>query len=213
MSKNDMAVEAKRKIREARLVIVAEYYSKGHSYRKIREEVMKRLKIDQYSLRTVKRDIDTLLEEWRSERLDDTEDAVVLLLERNRQHYQEVREEWERSRKDRTKTDTKKKGKPVEGGKKSDDGSPSGKSEEATKIKTILTEEKRITELGEGDPRYMDLMIKLEDQRAKILGVYVEKHSLFGPNGEPLGSGSPLDLNKLTDEEKERLLQMARKIE
>ena len=62
----------------------------------------------------------------------------------------------------------------------------------------------------------MELMIKLEDQRAKVLGIYAPvKQILTGADGEPLipsGSGS-LDINKLTSEEREELLKLARKIE
>lgn len=110
MKQTDAALEAKRKLKESRLVIVAECYSKGLSYRAIRAEVMARLKLDTYSTRTVSNDVETLLKDWRKERAKETELATELLLERNRQHYQEAREEWERSRRDRVKTDTKKKG-------------------------------------------------------------------------------------------------------
>lgn len=211
MKQTDAALEARKKAKEARLVIVAECYSKGMSYRAIKAEVMSRLKITTYSTQTVSRDIDTLLKEWRKQRVDDTELATELLLERNRQHYQEVREEWERSREDRTKLDTKKKGIPVGFNAKPEEekaGSPG-------KIKTILHEEKRTTELGEGDPRYMELMIRLEDQRAKILGLYApESRVLTGANGEPLiPGGSGIDLTKLTEEDKAELLKLARKVE
>lgn len=207
-----LAYEKKRKIKEARLVIVAELYSKGKSFREIRSEVIRRLNLETYSLKTVHSDIESLLKEWREQRLDDTDQAATLFLERNRQHYLEAREEWERSRLDRFRTDTKKKGIPINGIPDSGDqgGGPAG-----SKIKTILKEEKRIQELGEGDPRYMELMLKCEEQRAKLLGLYApERRVLTGENGSPLVPGSSsIDLDKLTPEEKAELLKMARKIE
>lgn len=202
-----LAYEKKRKIKEARLVIVAELFSKGKNYREIRSEVIRRLNLETYSLKTVHDDIESLLKEWRTQRIDNTDKAVTLFLERNRQHYQESREEWERSRQDRFRTDTKKKGVPTSG----EPGTGSG----GDRILTVLREEKRIQELGEGDPRYMELMIKCEEQRAKLLGLYApERRVLTGENGSPLIPGSSnVDLNKLTPEEKAELLKMARKIE
>ena len=114
------AYESRRKQKEARLVIVSELYSKGKSFREIRSEVIRRLDLGSYSLKTVHDDIETLLKQWRSERLDKTDQAVTLFLERNRQHYEEARLEWDRSRKDRYRTDTKRKGVPIgkKGGKR-----------------------------------------------------------------------------------------------
>lgn len=195
-----LAYEKKRKIKEARLVIVAELYSKGKNYREIRSEVIRRLGLETYSLKTVHDDIESLLKEWRAQRIDDTDQAVTLFLERNRQHYQESREEWERSRQDRFRTDTKKKGVPTNGGSESGTGG-------GDKILTVLREEKRIQELGEGDPRYMELMIKCEEQRAKLLGLYApEKKELTGANGVPLSSNEGM-----TREEIEKELEKIRK--
>ena len=89
------AYESRRKQKEARLVIVSELYSKGKSFREIRSEVIRRLDLGSYSLKTVHDDIETLLKQWRSERLDKTDQAVTLFLERNRQHYEEARLEWD----------------------------------------------------------------------------------------------------------------------
>lgn len=215
MKQIDARLLAKRKAKEARLQIVAECYSKGLSYSAIRIEVMSRLQLETYSKATVMHDVETLLAQWRAERLPDTEAGVDLFLERNRQHYKEVREEWEKSREDRSKTETKRKGVPVGFNAGAHDDGDSDK-DPGRKMKTILKEEKNTTILGEGDPRYMELMIKLEDQRAKVLGIYAPvKQILTGADGEPLipsGSGS-LDINKLTSEERAELLKLARKIE
>lgn len=201
--------ESRRKQKEARLVIVAELYSKGKSFREIRTEVIRRLNLETYSLKTVHGDIETLLKEWRSERLENTDQAVTLFLERNRQHYEEARDEWDRSRKDRFRTDTKRKGVPI--GKKGEKGGTDNPAD----IITIMREEKKIQELGEGDPRYMELMLKCEEQRAKLLGLYAPEHRILtGENGSPLVPGSSdIDIDKLTPEEKAELLKLARKVE
>ena len=203
MKQIDARLLAKRKAKEARLQIVAECYSKGLSYSAIRIEVMSRLQLETYSKATVMHDVETLLAQWRAERLPDTEAGVDLFLERNRQHYKEVREEWEKSREDRSKTDTKRKGVPVGFNAGSHEDDPD--KDPGRKMKTIL----------KGDPRYMELMIKLEDQRAKVLGIYAPvKQILTGADGEPLiPGGSGIDLTKLTEEDKAELLKLARKVE
>jgi hypothetical protein len=205
MAKNEIIYESRRKGKEARLPIVAELYSKGKSYSKIREEVMARLGLSSYSKATVKKDIDTLLEEWRESRIKDIDLAQTLALERNRQHYEEVREEWERSKEDRTAKSVKRKGFPTKSGEDDEEG--------GSAIKTAFQERKVTTILGKGNPAYMDLMIRLEDQRAKILGLYApEKKEITGKDGDPLFAiVGDLDLAKLTTEEKEALLELARK--
>lgn len=214
MAKNEVIYESRRKQKEARLPIVAELYSRGFSYSKIREEVMRRLSLDTYSKATVKKDIEALLKEWRAARQTDMEDALELALERNRQHYNEVRDEWDRSKEDRTVTDTKRKGIPVKAEpKKIGFHTGADEGEEKTSIKTVSRETKTKTIAGEGDPAYMELMIRLEDQRAKLLGLYApERKEISGKDGEPLfTSFGDLDLSKLTEEEKAALLELARK--
>ena len=78
MKQIDARLLAKRKAKEARLQIVAECYSKGLSYSAIRIEVMSRLQLETYSKATVMHDVETLLAQWRAERLPDTEAGVDL---------------------------------------------------------------------------------------------------------------------------------------
>ena len=69
------AQEKKRnQVKLARLEIVSGLFKRGYSRRKIQSEVMKRLDLPTYSLQTVQRDIQTLLEEWRESRLEDTDE-------------------------------------------------------------------------------------------------------------------------------------------
>lgn len=206
MGRNEFIYESRRKSKAARLPIVAELYSRGKSYSKIREEVMRRLGLETYSKATVKKDVETLLEEWRESCLKDMEAAQALALERNRQHYEEAREEWDRSKEINYSTTTKKKGVPVKVGS-------AGEDPEGAKLRTAYQEKKTTQTGGKGEPAYMDLMIRLEDQRAKLLGLYSpERREVTGKDGEPLfASLGDLDLSKLSEEEKENLLELARK--
>ena len=72
----------RNQIKLARLEIVAEMYKRGNSLRKIQSEVMKRLELPSYSLATVHKDVNTLLQEWRENRVKDMDDIVTLELER-----------------------------------------------------------------------------------------------------------------------------------
>lgn len=241
MGKNNIIYESRRKAKEARLEVVAELYAKGKSYSKIRSEVMERLGLETYSKATVEKDVKTLLKEWREARLEDTDEAVTLLLERNRQHYEEVREEWERSREKTSLVSVKEKGLNLKR-KKDDDEEEQSKPKRKIGFETAssaapvedkvekpadpadpennqpefipITKETKTTDvLPEGDPRYMDLLIKLEDQRAKILGLYApERKEISGANGTALfPTIADLDLSKLSEQEKAELLELARK--
>ena len=70
------------KLKQARLEIVAGMYKRGYSLRKIQSEVVKRLELSSYSLATVHKDVQTLLDEWRENRIEDMDAALTLELER-----------------------------------------------------------------------------------------------------------------------------------
>ena len=107
--------KAKRK-REGRLVIVAELYKKGYSCRQISEEVKKRLDLASYSTSVVHRDIQVLLKEWRSGRLEDMDDAIQLELERIDDTVRELWGQWERSKEAQIEVYKSKRGRPAGGG-------------------------------------------------------------------------------------------------
>ena len=103
----------RKQIKLSRLEIAAELYKRGYSLRKIRDEVMKRLELGSYSLRTVYMDIQSLLKEWRENRLNDTDQAIQLELERIDDAVRELWAQWEKSKQDYTKTSSKRKGAPI----------------------------------------------------------------------------------------------------
>lgn len=154
----------------ARLEIVSTLYKRGYSYRKIKEEVMKRLDLKTYSLQTVKRDIQTLLDEWRESRLEDTDELVTLELARIDDTCRELWEQWEKSKTDYNKTQRKQK------------GSPSRDAETGqTSIRTYQTERTETEVISLGDPSYIAEIRKQLEERRKLLGLYApEKKELSG---------------------------------
>lgn len=205
MAKNDYIYESRRKQKEARLEIVAELYAKGKSYSMIREEVIARLGLKSYAKDTVARDVKTLLKEWREARLEDTEEAVTLFLERNRKHYEETWTAWEQSK---VKVKETKTTLPPVYSKEGVEATEPDPDKQAGDLTVTATE---VTDPGEW--RFMELLTKIEDQRAKILGLYApEKKEISGSDGEPLfPTFADLDLSKLSETEKAELLELARK--
>ena len=160
----------KNQVKLARLEIVSNLYKRGYSYRKIREEVMKRLDLSTYSLQTVKNDVQTLLEEWRESRLEDTDELVTLELARIDDTCRELWEQWEKSKTDYNKTQRKQK------------GSPSRDAETGqTSIRTYQTERTETEVICLGDPSYIAEIRKQLEERRKLLGLYApEKKEVSG---------------------------------
>ena len=160
----------KNQVKLARLEIVSNLYKRGYSYRKIREEVMKRLDLSTYSLQTVKNDVQTLLEEWRESRLEDTDELVTLELARIDDTCRELWEQWEKSKTDYNKTQRKQK------------DSPSRDAETGqTSIRTYQTERTETEVICLGDPSYIAEIRKQLEERRKLLGLYApEKKEVSG---------------------------------
>lgn len=89
--------------KQARLEIVAPLYKKGYNYPEIRREVMSRLELETYSTSTLHKDIQTLLQEWREERIDDTDQLLTVELLRIDTACKELWEQWEFSKHDKSK--------------------------------------------------------------------------------------------------------------
>ena len=154
----------------ARLEIVSTLYKRGYSYRKIKEEVMKRLDLQTYSLQTVKRDIQTLLDEWRESRLEDTDELVTLELARIDDTCRELWEQWEKSKENFTRQTRQQKGSPTR-------DAETGQ----TSIRTYQTERTETEVICLGDPSYIAEIRKQLEERRKLLGLYApEKKELSG---------------------------------
>ena len=101
-----------RQAQIVRLDIIAQLYKRGYSYREIREEVMARLGLDAYSLRTVHKDVNTLLEEWRETRIENFDLSVQLELERIDDMIKEAWAAWDKSKTDYERKKAKQQGVP-----------------------------------------------------------------------------------------------------
>ena len=77
-----MSNTSRRKhIKQGRMLIVAELYKRGWSISKIAAEVRSRMNTT-CSTRTIWRDVQDLLDEWRSVRINDVDQRLQLELER-----------------------------------------------------------------------------------------------------------------------------------
>lgn len=160
----------RNQIQQGRLEIVAKLYKRGYSYRQIQAEVMKRLALPTYSLKTVNRDIHFLLDEWRENRLEDMDKALQLELERIDDTVRELWEQWEKSKEDYTRTTNTRKGTP--------------KRDEQTgqqSINTYGVETKAMNVVGLGNPSYIAEIRAQLAERRKLLGLYApEKKDISG---------------------------------
>lgn len=159
-----------KQMKLARLEIVAQLYKRGHSVRNIQSEVKKRLDLPTYSLGTVHKDIHTLLDEWRENRIEDMDAALQLELERIDETVKELWEQWEKSKTDYTKTARKQKGSPTR-------DNQSGQ----TTIRTYQTERTDTEVIRLGDPSYISEIRQQLAERRKLLGLYApEKKDIRG---------------------------------
>ena len=162
--------QKRKQVKLARLEIVAKLYKRGYSIRKIRDEVMRRLDLQTYSLQTVHKDVRTLLDEWRESRLDDLDDALELELQRIDDTVRELWEQWEKSKTDYSKTESKQKGSPSR-----------DKDTGQTTIRTFQTERKETEVVSLGNPAYISEIRQQLAERRKLLGLYApEKKDVQG---------------------------------
>ena len=150
--------------------IVAKLYKRGYSIRQIRDEVMRRLDLGSYALGTVLKDIQTLLEEWRENRIEDMDDALQLELERIDDTCRELWAQWEKSKEDYNKTTNTRKGAPQR-------NRETGESI----VKTYSVEERTASVIGLGNPQYISEIRQQLIERRKLLGLYApEKKDITG---------------------------------
>lgn len=174
-------------VKEQRLAIVAKLISRGYNYRYMREELIRQLNLESYSLSTLKKDIDTLVEEWRKERVDEADKSLQLELQRCDTVETEAWDAWERSKREKTRTRAQRNGVKV------------GNAD----ISMARVSQTKETEQQVGDPRFLDVVYKQQVERRKLLGMYApEKKELTGKNGSDL-----IPAKRLTKEEAQELMQ------
>ena len=176
-----------RKDQSIRMDIEAPLYRRGFSIRAIADEVKARLDLPTLSTRTVHKDIQRLLAEWRELRIKDMDEAVQLELERIDEVIREAWEAWDKSKTDYQRKRAKQKGVP---------GDNIGAD-----ITTIEMEQQSEEVICFGDPRYLEVIHKNLAERRKLLGLYsAEKKELTGKDGKDLLP------NQLTIDEAKNLL-------
>ncbi len=163
-------------IKQGRMLIVADLYKRGWSISKIAAEVRSRMNTS-CSTRTIWRDIQSLLEEWRSTRIDDVDQRLQLELERIDDAIRELWEQWEKSKTNYIKTARKQKG--------------------TSSHLTYQAEQTEMEVIRLGDPSYIAEIRQQLAERRKLLGLYAAtKTEVTGKNGAPL-----IPAEKMTEEE------------
>ena len=143
---------------EQRLQIIAPLYRKGWTEREITSEVRKRLDRPKYN--QAHSDIQRLLKEWQSERLTNTEEKITAEVARLKLVIREAWDAWEKSKEDYHEKTARQDGLP----KMDEQGVQIG----INTIKAMMYDaEKR----GFGEPRYLDIILKAEQQICKLLGL------------------------------------------
>lgn len=150
-----------KRMKYLRMNIIAELLEEeDYSFRELRAEVMARLDLQTYSVATVHSDREALFEEWHQERVKNLDHHVQLELRRIKKLMREAWEAWYKSKQDTDKTRTKR------------TGMPSDDAEASSGIATVKVEQTNEAQVNCGDPRFLDIIIKLQQERRKLLGLY-----------------------------------------
>lgn len=150
-----------RKEQLIRMDIEAPLYRRGFSIRAITDEVKARLDLPTLSTRTVHKDIQHLLTEWKEYRITNIDEAVQLELERIDEVIREAWEAWDKSKTDYQRKRAKQKGIPNEGNGNTN-----------SDILTVAMEQQSEEVVCYGDARYLEVIHKNLAERRKLLGLY-----------------------------------------
>lgn len=156
---NNIRRANERAIQE-RLSIIAPLWRRNWTYQEIRKEVMASTGRKTYSLETVHRDVERLLEEWSTARINDTDQRVTAELARLDLVIKEAWEMWERSKENYTKTEQRDKGAPIR-----------DVNNNKLTVRSIESMKKETEVRGVGDPRFLDVILRAMQQRIKLLGL------------------------------------------
>lgn len=141
--------------READMRFCTDLFVRGYAYReianKLNEHNLKNGMRYTLSCVSIHNDIKQVLAEWKKENMDAIGDHVALELKKLDMIEVELWEAWERSKGGKRKT-------------RITGGSLQGGSVRGGEL------ESRQLEDSNGDPRYIDLLLKVQERRAKLLG-------------------------------------------
>lgn len=141
--------------READKRFSAQLFVKGYTYRQIAEKLNEHNSENglNYTLtyKSIFMDIQQVLIDWKKERFKNIDDYMQLELKKLDKIEVELWEAWERSKGSKRRTK-------IKGGSISSGAASGGELAERT------------LETTDGDPRYLDLLLKVQERRAKLLG-------------------------------------------
>lgn len=141
--------------READKRFCADLFVKGYTYRDIADRLNEFNRENgltyEVTYKTVFCDINQVLVEWKKERFDKIDNYIQLELRKLDKMEVELWNAWENSKGSKRKTKIK-----------------GGSIENSTTTGGELAE--RTLETKDGDPRFLDLLLKVQERRAKLLG-------------------------------------------
>ena len=179
-------------LREADTHFCIQLYLKGYTIRDIHERLMRNLSergMDyEISCQQVFNDIKAEMIEWKKENMMLVNEYIELEVRKLDKMEIELWEAWERSKSGKRKSEIK--------GGTINNGNVSGGS---------LA--KRTLETGDGDPRYLDMILKLYDRKAKLLGYNAPLNvNIYNKTNEEETPGANYDISSLPPE---MIVQMA----
>lgn len=176
--------------RETDLVFCSDLFIKGYSYREIKirldEDLKRRGLTYTISFQLIYQDLQQLLIEWKKERFDNIDKYVDKELKTLDRLEAESWQAWERS----TLTKEKKKE------RKNSDRPKNVQAEERNADYYGYNE--TTTETLSGDPRFLDMILKCQQRRAKLLGYDAPVKVDFGK--VPDIEGETYDINDIPNE-------------
>lgn len=172
---------------ESDKVFCADLFVKGYAYREIAKrlnEYNRERGLDyEITYKTVYYDIDKVLQEWKKERFETVDNYIQLELKKLDKMEVELWQAWETSKGSKKKTKIK-----------------GGIVEDGIASKGELAE--RTLETTNGDPRYLDLLLKVQERRAKLLGynapVKVDVCNTLPPEENP--ANTTYDISVIPDD-------------
>lgn len=183
--------------READKRFCAELFVKGYAYRTIADRLNEYNHENglEYSVtyKTVFMDIQQVLIEWKKERFKDIDNYMQLELKKLDKMEVELWQAWENSKGSKRKTK-------IKGGEINSGIASGGELAERT------------LETTDGDPRYLDLLLKVQERRAKLLGYNapVKLDVYNAPPKEESPSETQYDVNAIP---MDMLVQIAYKLQ
>lgn len=192
---------------------MSELRLQGKSVRQIADAVTARLQLKKkVSTGTIHSDLKMLLQQWREDNNQNTEEWVQLEVARVDMLIAELYEAWEKSKKDYERTRASQERRQMEITDKEANTKPKATKYPASFLKQSQSREQVI---NYGNVGYISEIRKLLEYRAKLLGLYApDRKELTGANGQPLNpptTNTTITVEELTEDELATLYAIAAK--